>query len=660
MLLPTIPEGVVWAIFLLPVASMLIIAFVTKPYPRLSGFVTIAAIGTAFLFALWALDSVIDSDGHALAFHTHTWLRISTENPVLLQHGGPNLDVTVGLRIDGLSGIMLVVVTSVSLLVQIYSQAYMHGDGGYSRYFAYMSLFTAAMLGLVMMNSIIFVYVFWELVGLGSYLLIGFWFQKPAAAAAAKKAFLTTRLGDIGFLLGILLIWTKTNTFDIPVLQDLAQNHQISDGVITLFALGIFAGAVGKSAQFPLHVWLPDAMEGPTPVSALIHAATMVAAGVYLVARMYPVFQESEEALKTVAYIGGFTAIFAASIGIVMTDIKRVLAYSTISQLGYMMLGLGVGGYIAAIFHLVAHAFFKALLFLGSGSVNHATGTFDMRKMGGLRHYMPITYATFLIGSLSLAGIVPFAGFWSKDAILGAAWADNKLLFAVAMAVVFMTAFYTFRAVFLTFEGEYKGGEPPEHGGADEAHDTHPSSPHESPLVMALPLIVLAVPATLLGFANFPNSATEGISHLLEGALPESSAAALHRESFNFAIAATSTLLAVAGIGLAYAIYQAKAISADSLRNLWGPAATVVERKYYTDELYEDVIVRRGLYGFVCAIAQWFDTHVVDFAVNESGQAAKRAGDALRWLQSGSFQAYGSVGFAGLIVAGFLMLVLLR
>ncbi|MHB8684192.1 MAG: proton-conducting transporter transmembrane domain-containing protein, partial [Dehalococcoidia bacterium] len=320
----TVPEGVVWAIFLLPVASLLVTAFVTRPVPRLSGYVTIGAIGLAWLFALWTLGAVIHSGGRPLDFATYHWLRIGTDNQVLRNLGGPNLDLTVGLRIDGLSAIMLVIVTSVSLLVQVYSQGYMHGDGGYSRYYAYMSLFTAAMLGLVIVNSIIFVYVFWELVGLGSYLLIGFWFHKESAANAAKKAFLTTRLGDIGFLLGILLIWTKTDTFNIPLLQSLAQNHQISQGVITLFALGLFAGAIGKSAQFPLHVWLPDAMEGPTPVSALIHAATMVAAGVYLVARMFPVFQASSEAMHTVAYIGGFTAIFAASMAMVMTDIKRV------------------------------------------------------------------------------------------------------------------------------------------------------------------------------------------------------------------------------------------------------------------------------------------------------------------------------------------------
>ncbi len=656
----TVPEGIVWAIFLLPVASLVTVTFVTKPFPRLSGFVTIAAIGLAWVFALWTLGAVIHSGGEPLHFGTYRWLRIATDNPVLNGIGGPNLDITLGLRIDGLSAIMLVVVTSVSLLVQIYSQGYMEGDGGYSRYFAYMSLFTAAMLGLVIVNSIIFIYVFWELVGLGSYLLIGFWFNKQTASDAAKKAFLTTRLGDIGFLLAILLIWTKTNTFNIPMLQTMAQNNQISDGVITLFALGMFAGAVGKSAQFPLHVWLPDAMEGPTPVSALIHAATMVAAGVYLVARMFPVFQASTEAMRTVAYIGGFTAIFAASIALVMSDIKRVLAYSTISQLGYMMLALGLGGYVAAIFHLLTHAFFKALLFLGSGSVNHATGTFDMRKMGGLRKYMPFTYATFLVGSLSLSGIVPFAGFWSKDEILANAWGDNKLLWAVAMTVVFMTALYTFRAVFLTFEGDYKGGEPSAHGEGAAAHGSGHRMPHESPWVMVLPMLVLAVPALLAGFVNFPMQSTQALGHLLEGALPASSAAALGNEKFNVLLAASSTLLALLGIGLAYAIYEAKLVRAEELRKIWGPLATLVERKYYLDDLYEGLVVRDGLYNVVCAVAQWFDTHVVDFAVNGAGQVTRKAGDTLRRVQSGSVQAYGSVGFAGVVLAAFLMLVLLE
>ncbi len=656
MILPAIPEAAVWAILLLPVASLVAVGFVTKPYPKLSGYVTIAAIGTAFLFALWALDSVIESDGHRLAFGTHEWLRINNEN-LPPQVAGFGLGIDLALNVDGLSAIMLVVVTSVSLLVQVYSQGYMEHDTGYSRYFAWMSLFTAAMLGLVLFDSILIIYVFWELVGLGSYLLIGFWFHKKSAGDAAKKAFLTTRLGDIGFLLGILLVWTKADTFNIPVLQEMALKGELSDTVITLFALGLFGGAVGKSAQFPLHVWLPDAMEGPTPVSALIHAATMVAAGVYLVARMFPVFQASDDAMLTVAYVGGFTAIFAASMGIVMTDIKRVLAYSTISQLGYMMLALGVGGYVAAIFHLLTHAFFKALLFLGSGSVNHATGTFDMRKMGGLRKHMPITYLTFFIGSVSLAGVFPFAGFWSKDEILGYVWADDQvLLFAVAMAVVFMTAFYSFRAIFMTFHGEYRGGEPSGHG----AHDASHGKPHESPMVMAAPLLILAVPAVVAGFVNLPIDGAEGVAHLLEGALPHESEELLHHATFSWWIAILSSALAIAGIALAYAIYEAKAISAESLRRAFGPVHTLVARKYYMDELYEGVIVRQGLYRYGTAAAEWFDTNVIDAAVNGSAWTTRRASDALRWVQSGSFQAYGTVGFAGVALAAVLMLVLVE
>src|SRR3990170_332498 len=360
-MLATIPEAALWAIWLLPLASFATIVLYTYERHRLCGYVTVAAILGSLLLSLWALDSSLQADGHPLSLTDHSWLTI-----------GP-LEVKLGLALDGLAAVMVVVVSSVSLLVQFYSQAYMHGDTGYPRYFAYMSLFTASMLGLVLADNLLMLYVFWEGVGVCSYLLIGFWFHKPEAARAAMKAFLVTRLGDIGFLLAIILIWTKTGTFDIGEIQELAVTGAIGVNVLTLFGLGVFAGAAGKSAQFPLHVWLPDAMEGPTPVSALIHAATMVAAGVYLVARLFPVYQAADDARLTVACIGATTALIAALLGVVMTDIKRVLAYSTISQLGYMMLALGLGGYVAGIFHLVTHAFFKALLFLGSGSVNHAT-----------------------------------------------------------------------------------------------------------------------------------------------------------------------------------------------------------------------------------------------------------------------------------------------
>jgi len=445
------PYQLVWLIFLLPVFSFIIISLFIRPFvkpeSKVAGYTIITALFGSLALSIWALMAVMAEPHHELAIPDISWVVIE---------GG--VTIQIGLIMDSLTAVMLIVVTVVSLMIQIYSQGYMHGDTGYHRYFAFMSLFSAAMLGLVMSDSLLLAFVFWELVGLGSYLLIGFWFHKPSAADAAKKAFIVTRLGDFGFLAAILALYANTGTFDIAELHELAVAGALTGTLLTWVAIGIFAGAVGKSAQFPLHVWLPDAMEGPTPVSALIHAATMVAAGVFLVARTFPLFAHSAEALTTVAVIGAFTAIFAASMGLVMTDIKRVLAYSTISQLGYMMLGLGTGGIAVGIFHLFNHAFFKALLFLGAGSVNHATGTFDMRLMGGLRKVMPWTYATFVIASLSLAGIWPLAGFWSKDEILATSLANQPILFVLALITVFMTAFYMFRAVFMTFGGEYRGG----------------------------------------------------------------------------------------------------------------------------------------------------------------------------------------------------------
>ena len=640
-MLPDIPEGVVWAVLLLPVGSLVTIALWTRPYPRWSGYVTIASIALAFLFSLWVLDSVIDADGAPLAFRTHEWLTIASP-------GGRDLVVNVGLRVDGLTAIMLIVVTAVSLLVQVYSQGYMAGDGGYSRYYAYMSLFTASMLGLLLVDSILVLFVFWELVGLCSYLLIGFWFHKPEAARAAMKAFLVTRLGDIGFLLAIILIWTKTGTFDIGEIQELAVTGAIGVNVLTLFGLGVFAGAAGKSAQFPLHVWLPDAMEGPTPVSALIHAATMVAAGVYLVARLFPVYQAADDARLTVACIGATTALIAALLGLVMTDIKRVLAYSTISQLGYMMLAIGVGGYVAGIFHLLTHAFFKALLFLGSGSVNHATNTFDMRKMGGLRRVMPWTYATFLVASLSLSGVFPLAGFWSKDEILGDAWNERQVLFWVALGVAFLTSFYMFRAIFMTFEGEYQGGGEPEgHGhGGDASH------PRESPLVMVLPLAVLAVPAMLIGFANIDG----GIEHLLLGALPLETRESLHELTFSWGVALASTAVALSGIAAAWLFYGAKVLSADRVRRALAPVHLVLERKYFLDDLYEGVFVGGLMHRGVIPALAWIDTNIIDGVPTAVAGAMRLGSNGLRTLQTGQVQVYGTIGFLGLVIAGALAL----
>ena len=644
--LSEIPEGAVWAIMFLPLASLAVISLAmffgltrTSAWdPRYSGYVTIAAIGAAFVLSLWALDSAIDADGTRIGFDAHEWVVVEP------------LRIDIGITLDGLSAVMLVVVTSVSLLVQIYSQEYMRGDPGYNRYYAFMSLFTASMLGLVIASSILQIFVFWELVGLSSYLLIGFWFFKDSARRAATKAFVVTRFGDLGFLIAILIIWSETGELSIPAIHELAVAGAIGSTALTLFALGLFAGAAGKSAQFPLHVWLPDAMEGPTPVSALIHAATMVAAGVYLVARFFPVFAESEEAMVTVAAIGATTAIISALLGIVATDIKRVLAYSTISQLGYMMMGLGVFGLVAAMFHLFTHAFFKALLFLGSGSVNHATGTFDMRKMGGLARYMPLTFATMLIGSLALVGLFPLSGFWSKDEILADAWEERQWVFWVALAGVFLTALYVGRMLILTFSGQYRGGEEPEHGDSHAAHGT----PHESPMIMVAPLLVLAVMAAVAGFANIDH----GMVDLFEGWLPEHTHELVAESGFEIWIAVVSTVAGLAGLAIAWAVYQAKVVSSEKIRDFLQPLPEILDYKYYLDILYEDVIVKWGLLrGTAYALSLW-DRWVVDGAVNGVGRLTAMTGDAIRHTQIGQAQLYGAAMFLGVLgaVAGILII----
>ena len=651
------PEAAAWLILFLPLASFALIGLVIRPIlgaeAKAAAYITIAAVGLSFILSLWALSASASSHGE-LAYPVHTWISAG------------EFDFAVGILMDPLTAIMLVVVTGVSLMVQIYSIGYMHGDNGYARYYAYMSLFTSAMLGLVLANNLIQMFVFWELVGLGSYLLIGFWFDRPSAAAAAKKAFIITRFADFGFLLGILYLFFNGDALaaeglNVFVVTDIYQSIEmglLAVGAAQWVALGIFAGAMGKSAQFPLHTWLPDAMEGPTPVSALIHAATMVAAGVFLVARFFPMFEMSLAAMNTVAIIGGITAIFAASMGLVMNDIKRVLAYSTVSQLGYMMLALGVGAYGAAIFHLFTHAFFKALLFLGSGSVNHASGTFDMRYMGGLRKAMPWTYGTFVIGSLSLAGIFPLAGFWSKDEILSHAFgggnAISGIVFALALIAAFMTAFYMFRAVFMTFHGSFRGG-------ADRDPDTeaHLGSVHvdESPKTMVAPLVILAIPAVAAGF--LANSIFDlGIipAHWLAHFLDYNPAVHVEAGSFNIFIAALSTLVAVGGILLAYLMYISRSVSPEAMGNALRPVHTLLYRKYFMDELYEDIIVRRGFYGWLSYALDWVDRSVVDKLANFLGWLGANTGTALRQAQTGQLQAYGmGISIGILIIFGIFL-----
>jgi NADH-quinone oxidoreductase subunit L len=689
------PEVAAWAIFLLPMASFLLISFFIRPflsqespdspqsqYSRLAGYLTISAVAGSLLLSLWALQVTTNLPGGAIAFEMHPWMTV-----------GP-LEIRIGILMDSLTVIMALVVSSVSLAVQVYSQGYMrnssdatgsHRDArGYARYYAIMSLFTASMLGLVLAGSIIQVFLFWELVGLCSYLLIGFWYHRPSAARAAVKAFVVTRLGDVGFLIAILALYMYQDAFAARGLNPLevADIHQIasvglSTTAITWIALGIFTGAIGKSAQFPLHIWLPDAMEGPTPVSALIHAATMVTAGVFLVARFFPVFEAAPDAMTLVAILGGVTAVFAATMGLVMYDIKRVVAYSTISQLGYMVLALGIGAYSVAIFHLFTHAFFKALLFLGSGSVNHATGTFDMRYMGGLRRRQPWTYATFLLAALSLAGIFPLAGFWSKDEILAEAFrrgiqggdATATIVFFLAIVAVFMTAFYIFRVLFMTFHGDFRGGIEAEEAarggtvGAAQARDDghHEASEHgrmhlgESPWVMVGPMVALAMLSVVAGVLGSPPFDVGPISkHWITEFLtaPGHSAEA---PVTNAGVAVFSLMVAGAGILTAWLLYGSRKIAPE--RVTIGPLHRLFSRKYYMDDLAENLIMSRAFYRVGCGVLDWFDRNILDGLVDTVGWLGRNFGRALAQLQTGQLQGYGTAVVVG--VGLILMLYLL-
>ncbi|MBI2957676.1 MAG: NADH-quinone oxidoreductase subunit L [Chloroflexi bacterium] len=661
------PYQLTWFIFVLPVVAFAAIGLVLRPFfnhrPNWSAYATIASIGAAFVLSAWTLITVMGRPDHQLPVEPLQWLVI----------GG--FEIRVGLLVDSLTAIMLVLVTGVSFLVQIYSQGYMKGDPGYPRYFAWMALFTANMLGLVMADNLVFMYVFWEGVGLCSYLLIGFWFHRPSAANAAKKAFLVTRLGDFGFLAGILALYATGKTFDIATLREMAVVGTLAGAGLTWAAIGIFAGAAGKSAQFPLHTWLPDAMEGPTPVSSLIHAATMVAAGVFLVARTFPLFVVSEQSLQVVAGIGAFTAIFAASMGLVANDVKRVMAYSTVSQLGYMMLALGAGGLLyhsgegptrelleeaaalgisIGMFHLFNHAFFKCLLFLGSGSVNHATGTFDMRYMGGLRKFMPITTVTFVIAGLSLAGIWPLAGFWSKDEILAASFRYGGFWFYLAMASVFMTAFYVFRAIFLTFGGEYRGGDPHQHHSAHAgSQEGEHAGPHESDRLMTVPMIVLAVLSVGSGWINL----TGGFSRFLGDHVEQRSVVEGLFGIFKDPLPWTALIIASLGIFLAYSMYSRKWISAEAVGRAFKPVYTILNRKYYMDEFYEGFIVKSAMLNGIFRGSQEFDRGVVDGAANGIGKGFILMGRVFRRLQTGQLQGYAvsiAIGIVAILLAFYL------
>lgn len=567
--------------------------------------------------------------------------------------------INISFIVDELTAMLLLVVSSVGFLVHIYSIGYMDGDRGFWRFFAYLNLFMFSMLLLILGDNFLMLYVGWEAVGLCSYALIGFWYKKPSAAGAAKKAFIVNRVGDFGFGLGIMMIWVNLGTLSFREVFD--QIGTLDETTITVIALLLFAGAVGKSAQFPLHVWLPDAMEGPTPVSALIHAATMVNAGVYLVARANPIFAEAPVAMWTVAIIGVFTAVFAAAIALTQNDIKKVLAYSTVSQLAYMFFALGIGAWTAAIFHLVSHGFFKGLLFMGSGSVIHgAGGEQDMRYMGNLRAKMRWTYVTMVIGSLALAGIPIFSGFFSKDEILAESFNRGYLIFYVVGTIVAaMTAFYTFRMIFMTFWGEWRGPR----AVWDHIHESAPT--------MVAPLVILAVPTVVLGLIlGIPPE--EGIIHdwldpifhdvHYAGALPGSILAGYEArgETHHFELFGLGGLLllvgasvAAAGVWLAYRWYVQRPESAgrfvERIPLGLGPGmyrASV--NKYYVDDIYQLVWSRGGV--LVSNALWWFDAKVIDGAVNGAGWLASTIGGALRKVQTGRVENYGLGIAAGLAI----------
>ncbi|WP_240419814.1 NADH-quinone oxidoreductase subunit L [Paenibacillus periandrae] len=604
-----------WLIPLFPLLSFLIMTAVGRQLKDAGAYISIVAIFASFVVSLMIFIERLGGNIEDYTWNKLQWIKLGTGS------------LTMGFEITNLNALMLVIVTLVSLLVNLYSKGYMHGDERINVFFAYIALFTFSMLGLVISENLIELYIFWELVGVCSFLLVGFWYFKPEARAAAKKAFIVTRIGDVGLLIAILLLfWAMPNhAMDFTSIHNAFTTGKISGGTATLIAILIFVGAAGKSGQFPFHTWLPDAMEGPTPISALIHAATMVAAGVYLVARTFDIFQASPTALLVVACVGGFTAIFAATIGTAQNDIKRILAYSTVSQLGYMMMALGIGtsvAYTAGIFHLLTHAFFKALLFLGAGSVIHAVHTQDIHEMGGVGSKMKVTAWTFGIGTLAISGIPPLSGFWSKDAILSEAYSHNMPLFWVGLIAAFFTAFYMSRLFFLVFMGKPR----------------HQVKLHESPTSMTLPLIVLAVLAVVAGFVFTPFSPWLGT--WLSGHA--------EAEHANIVVMVLSTLVGLLGIGLGYLVYIKRSIPSDAISSRVPWLVRLLQRKYYIDEIYHAVFVER-LKG-LGSLLHLFDVYVVDGIVRLVSFSVVGVGRVGSRLQNGHVQTYGLATLLGLLI----------
>jgi len=645
-------EILAWAIIGLPLASFGLQLAFGKRLPRQGDWLPTGAIWLSLILGivLFVKVIVLEYDPHFLKQYSYLWFG-----------GAGMMEFHFGFHIDNLTAVMVMVVTIVSALVHLFSIGYMHGEDCYDRYFAYLSLFSFSMLLLVLCDNLFVLYITWELVGVSSYLLIGFFFWKTSAANACMKAFLTTRVGDVFMFLGIMLVVRETGLLNYSKVFDAVAHGQLNGTLLTIAAVCLFGGAVGKSAQFPLHVWLPDAMEGPTPVSALIHAATMVAAGVYMVGRLFPIFSASHEAMLVIAYIGLITAFFAATIAITQTDIKRVLAYSTVSQLGYMITALGVGAFTAGLYHLMTHAFFKALLFLGSGSVIHALHSQELPDMGGLKKKLPITWATMLIATLAISGVPFFSGFGSKDAILAGALAfgmenpSHMPIFIGLWLAAGVTAFYMFRLIFLTFYGEPRVPEKFAHA-------------HESPSVMTIPLITLAALSVLGGFGLYGGLwfnhliVAPAAAHAAEGAAEHGGE---HSEHFAHYLAMVlSIIVALSGIFLSYLVYYKKKISAESWAVKLRPLYDLSFHKYWVDEFYDKTAIRfllwirmvfarfdnkvidglvnitaPGLRGTSTFSGAW-DKYVVDGLVNLLAIATQIAGAASTLIQSGVIQNY--------------------
>ncbi|MBD2579943.1 NAD(P)H-quinone oxidoreductase subunit 5 [Oscillatoria sp. FACHB-1406] len=675
-----------WLIPVLPLAGAMLVGIglisfnkATNSLRQANAALVISLMGIAMGYSFALLWSQIQ--GHAPYERSFEWAAAG------------DFHLTMGYVIDPLASLMLVIVTTVAFLVMVYTDGYMAHDPGYVRFYSYLSLFGSSMLGLVISPNLVQIYIFWELVGMCSYLLVGFWYDRKAAADACQKAFVTNRVGDFGLLLGMLGLYWATGSFEFGIigerLHDLTASGAIWSGLAALLAILVFLGPVAKSAQFPLHVWLPDAMEGPTPISALIHAATMVAAGVFLIARMYPVFEDIPVAMNTIAWTGTFTAFLGASIAITQNDIKKGLAYSTISQLGYMVMAMGVGAYSAGLFHLMTHAYFKAMLFLGSGSVIHGMEGVvghdpvlaqDMRLMGGLRKYMPVTATTFLVGTLAICGIPPFAGFWSKDEILGLTFAANPAMWLVGWLTAGITAFYMFRMYFSTFEGKFRGNDmglrkqlkaaaaPPESEevlepafapGAmnpkelEHSSHSHSHEPHESPWTMTFPLVALAVPSVLVGLLGRPwANSFEAFIHAPAETTAEIAEHSAHFNWTEFLIMGGSSVgIALIGITLASVMYLQGKIDPAAIAKKIQPLYQLSLNKWYFDNIYNKLFVQgsRRLARQMLEI----DYRVVDGAVNFTGLVTVLGGQGLKYFESGRAQFYALIIFAA--VLGFVV-----